>query len=307
MTGKQIRWGIAPIGWRNDDMPEIGAGNTLAHLLGDIVVAGFEGTEVGGFFPEAPILKKEIELRQLKIAGQWFSSYLIRDGLSSTAALFHQHCAFLQEVNAEVAIVSEQTYSVQNKDSNVFSRSLKPVLIDEEWTTLCKGLDVLGGIARSYGLKLAYHSHLGTVVQTKQEVDQLMKGTKPECVGLLYDTGHTFISDGDGHYIDLLETFFDRINHVHFKDVRSGIMSTCEQSGLSFRQSFIKGIFTVPGDGCIDFEPIFSRLIEGGYQGWIVVEAEQDPEIAHPLEYALRAKNYIDTRLIKRTTGSIGV
>ncbi|RQW22472.1 myo-inosose-2 dehydratase [Bacillus sp. C1-1] len=303
MTSKQIKWGIAPIGWRNDDLPEIGAGNTLAHLLSDVVVAKFEGTEVGGFFPEASILNKEIQLRQLRIVGQWFSSYLIRDGVSVTAALFHEHCAYLKEVNAEVAVVSEQTYSVQNEEQNVFALNRKPTLTDEEWEIVCQGLDRLGGIAKSYGLKLAYHSHMGTVVQTKEEVKRLMEGTNPNLVGLLYDTGHTFIADGE--YLSVLDTYCHRINHVHFKDVRKDVLTICEQDGLTFRQSFLRGMFTVPGDGCIDFEPVFLRLVKKGYQGWIVVEAEQDPEIAHPLEYALKAREYIDSKLLKKSIGTV--
>lgn len=117
MGKNEILWGIAPIGWRNDDMPEIGAGNTLQHLLSDIVVARFQGTEVGGFFPEPAILNKELKLRNLRIAGKWFSSFILRDGLGEAAKTFTLHCEYLQQVNADVAVVSEQTYSVQSLPS----------------------------------------------------------------------------------------------------------------------------------------------------------------------------------------------
>lgn len=293
--GKQdILWGIAPIGWRNDDMPEIGAGNTLQHLLSDIVVAGFQGTEAGGFFPEPSVLNKELALRNLRIAGKWFSSFIIQDGIEKTAESFTEHCDYLQKVGADAAIVSEQTYSVQGLDIDVFKK--KPHFTDEEWDTLCNGLNRLGKIAEEYGLNLTFHHHLGTGVQTAEEVDRLMEGTDPRYVHLLYDTGHAYISDGD--CMTILNKHMDRIRHVHFKDARIDIMERCRQEGKSFRQSFLQGIFTVPGDGCIDFTEVYRTLIRHDYSGWIVIEAEQDPAIANPLEYALIARKYIDSELL---------
>lgn len=293
--GKQdILWGIAPIGWRNDDMPEIGAGNTLQHLLSDIVVAGFQGTEVGGFFPEPSVLNKELALRNLRIAGKWFSSFIIQDGIEKTAESFTEHCDYLQKVGADAAIVSEQTYSVQGLDIDVFKK--KPHFSDEEWDTLCQGLNLLGKIADEYGLDMVFHHHLGTGVQTAEEVDRLMEGTDPRYVHLLYDTGHAYISDGN--CMAILNKHMDRIRHVHFKDARIDIMERCRQEGKSFRQSFLQGIFTVPGDGCIDFTEVYRTLIRHDYSGWIVIEAEQDPAIANPLEYALIARKYIDSELL---------
>ncbi len=295
MSDQTISWGIAPIGWRNDDVPEIGAGNTLSHLLSDIVVAGFEGTEVGGFFPEADVLNKELQLRGLRIAGQWFSSYIIRDGLEAAAAAFRKHCAFLREVRADIAVVSEQSHSIQSMPRSVFVD--KPVFTDEEWAVLTEGLNHLGQIAIEHGLKLAYHHHMGTGVQTLEEVDRLMADTDPALVHLLYDTGHIHVSDGD--CMELLSKHSSRIAHVHFKDVRPHVLSACRQENQSFIQSFLRGMFTVPGDGCIDYVPIYQFLQQQGYRGWIVVEAEQDPAVAHPLEYAIKARNYIDEQVLR--------
>jgi inosose dehydratase len=297
MSNQDISWGIAPIGWRNDDIPEIGKENTLSHLLSDIVVAGFQGTEVGGFFPEAKVLNKELKLRNLRIAGQWFSSFLIRDGLETVAKEFHKHCAYLQEVDADVAVVSEQTYSIQGTDKNVFTE--KPIFTNEEWSVLCQGLNELGKIAEQYDLKLVFHHHMGTGVQTIEEIDRLMEHTDPKHVHLLYDTGHIYVSDGN--YISLLNKHINRIKHVHFKDVRAAILKQCEDNGHSFLQSFLNGMFTVPGDGCIDFTEVYQLLLDYNYQGWIVIEAEQDPSIAHPLEYALIARKYIDEKILKKT------
>ncbi|WP_026691965.1 myo-inosose-2 dehydratase [Peribacillus kribbensis] len=294
MGEQTILWGIAPIGWRNDDLPEIGAGNTLSHLLSDIVVAGFQGTEVGGFFPEAQVLNKELKLRNLKIAGQWFSSFIIRDGIEEAAKAFHINCQYLKEVQASVAVVSEQTYSIQGTEKNVFSE--KPYFTDKEWEELCLGLNEFGKIAEQYNLKLVFHHHMGTGVQTIEEIDRLMENTDPSHVHLLYDTGHIFVSEGD--YLNLLNKHLNRIKHVHFKDVRKEMLEQCKHEGKSFLQSFLSGIFTVPGDGCIDFTKVYETLVSCNYQGWIVVEAEQDPSVAHPLEYALIARHYIDEKLL---------
>lgn len=301
MNEQLIRWGIAPIGWRNDDMPEIGAGNTLSHLLSDIVVAGFEGTEVGGFFPEARVLNKELELRNLRIAGQWFSSYIIRDGFDRVIEPFRAQCRYLQEVKADVIVVSEQTGSIQGAARNVFAD--KPNFEENEWEELCAGLNGLGAIASEYGLRLVYHHHMGTGVQTAEEVDRLMDGTDPARVALLYDTGHIFVSDGD--YMKLLRTHIGRIGHVHFKDARRVVLDDCRRSGKSFMQSFLSGMFTVPGDGCIDFREVYDLLVENGYRGWIVIEAEQDPDVAHPLEYALIARRYIDEQVLDRKSSQV--
>ncbi|MBM7652132.1 myo-inosose-2 dehydratase [Neobacillus cucumis] len=301
MENKKISWGIAPIGWRNDDIPEIGAENTLSHLLSDIVVAGFEGTEVGGFFPEPKVLNKELQLRNLRIAGQWFSSFIIRDGVEEAAKAFHKHCEYLKAVNAAVAVVSEQTYSIQGTEKNVFKE--KPYFTDSEWDQLCKGLNELGKIAEEYDLKLVFHHHMGTGVQTLAEIDRLMENTDPNHVHLLYDTGHIYVSDAD--YMTLLNKHINRIHHVHFKDMRLAVKEQCEKEGKSFLQSFLAGMFTVPGDGCIDFTEVYNKLLETNYSGWIVIEAEQDPSVAHPLEYALKARNYINQELIPLENGSL--
>ncbi|SDT31639.1 2-keto-myo-inositol dehydratase [Paenibacillaceae bacterium GAS479] len=294
MAVTEITWGISPIGWRNDDIPEIGAENTLGHLLGDIVVAGFAGTEVGGFFPEPDVLNKELELRGLRIAGQWFSSYIVRDGLPAVREAFAAQCRSLQRVKADVIVISEQTGSIQGLDRNVFSD--KPEFDDEQWAQLCQGLNQLGEDAEQYGLQLVYHHHMGTVVQTAPEIARLMDGTDARFVHLLYDTGHCYASDGE--VLEMLKTHIARIRHVHFKDIRQNVLDQCRAEGRSFQQSFMQGMFTVPGDGCVPFEDVYQLLLSHGYKGWIIIEAEQDPAVAHPLEYALMARRYIDRNLL---------
>lgn len=289
---KDIHVGIAPIGWRNDDIPEIGKENTYKQILSDAAFAGFEGTEVGGCYPtDTSELNKELQLRNLRLIGQWFSGFIIRDGVEQAKKDFAKHCEFLKAVHADVAVYSEQTYSIQGTEKCVYTE--KPYLTNEEWVLLGKGLNELGDVANSYGIKLVFHHHLGTVVQTKEEVDRLMEITDPTKVHLLYDTGHIFVSDND--YMSLLRGHIDRIAHVHFKDVRPNKLEEAKAANKSFLDSFLHGMFTVPGDGCINYKEICNFLVENDYKGWIVVEAEQDPAIANPLEYALMGRKYIDT------------
>lgn len=288
----KIHVGIAPIGWRNDDIPEIGKENTYKQILSDAVLAGFEGTEVGGCYPTDPDeLNKELSLRDTRIIGQWFSGYLIRDGINQAKQDFEKHCAFLKAVNADIAVYSEQTYSIQGTDKCVYTE--KPDFSDAEWETLASGLNELGEIANRYGLKLAFHHHMGTGVQTKAEVDRLMAATDPNKVHLLYDTGHIFVSDGNA--LEILHSHFNRIAHVHFKDVRGKKLEECKQANKSFLGSFLHGMFTVPGDGDISYQEIYDYLIQNHYEGWIVIEAEQDPKTANPLEYARLGKNFMDS------------
>lgn len=294
MGSEKIKFGIAPIGWRNDDIPEIGKENTYKQILSDAKIAGFSGTEVGGCYPRDPEeMNKELSLRGMDLIGQWFSSFVIRDGIDAVSKEFTEFCSFLEAVNADVAVVSEQTYSVQGTSKSVYSA--KPYFSDEEWQKLADGLNKMGEIALSHNVKLVFHHHMGTGVQTLSEVDRLMEMTDPEKVFLLYDTGHIYVSDGET--MPLLEKHFNRIAHVHFKDVRDAKLEECRKKDMSFLDSFLAGMFTVPGDGNIDFKPVYDYLINNDYEGWIVIEAEQDPKVANPLEYAQMGRKYINDRL----------
>lgn len=290
-----IKWGIAPIGWRNDDIPSIGKENNFRQLLSDVALAGFQGTEVGGFFPGPDEINYETKLRNLQIAGQWFSSFIIRDGIEKASEAFEKHCQFLSEIHAPIAVVSEQTYTIQRSDTaDIFTD--KPHFTDAEWDEVCKGLNKYGEIAKKYGIKVAYHHHMGTGIQTKEETDRLMANTDPDLVGLLYDTGHIYVSDGD--YLSLLKDHIDRIVHVHFKDVRKKQEDDSRNRKLTFQQAFLNGMFTVPGDGDLDFKPVIDELVKNNYKGWIIVEAEQDPAKQNPLEMAQIAHKYIQNELI---------
>ncbi|MDR0710291.1 MAG: TIM barrel protein, partial [Spirochaetaceae bacterium] len=178
---------------------------------------------------------------------------------------------------------------IQGQEKPIFDA--KPVFTGEEWNRLCAGLNKLGALAAEKGMKLVYHHHMGTGVQTAAEIDRLMENTDPALLGLLYDTGHLVFSGED--HLALLDKWMKRIGHVHLKDIRPAIHKKVIAEKWSFLKAVKEGTFTVPGDGCINFVPVFEVLKNAGYSGWWVVEAEQDPAKANPLEYAIKARNYI--------------
>ncbi|MDO6355664.1 myo-inosose-2 dehydratase [Caloramator sp. CAR-1] len=291
LSKEKVKLGIAPIAWTNDDMPELGAENTFEQCISEMALAGFEGSEVGNKYPKDPnILKKALELRNIKIASAWFSAFLTTRPLEETVNAFIKHRDFLYEMGAKVIVVSEQGHSIQGKmDMPIFDA--KPIFTDEEWEALSKGLNYLGKLALEKGMKVVYHHHMGTGIQTEEEIDRLMEMTDPEAVYLLFDTGHLTFSGEDPEKV--LRKYINRIKHVHLKDVRKDVLEKVKKEKLSFLKAVKEGVFTVPGDGMIDFEPIFKILDENNYEGWLIVEAEQDPAKANPFEYALKARKFI--------------
>ncbi|MCI7249189.1 MAG: myo-inosose-2 dehydratase [Clostridiales bacterium] len=288
----KVKLGIAPIAWTNDDMPDLGSENTFEQCVSEMALAGFTGCEVGNKYPKDPkVLGKALELRNMEICNQWFSSFLISRPFDEVEAEFRNQLEFLRAMGAKVIGASEQSYSVQGQmDTPVFGH--KYVMNDEEWNLLCDGLNKLGKIAKEeYGISLTFHHHMGTVVQDADEVERLMNGTDPEYLSLLYDTGHFAYCGADP--LEMVRKYKDRIKHVHLKDIRKEVVEQVKREELSFLAGVRMGAFTVPGDGCIDFEPIFKVLEDNGYEGYMLVEAEQDPAKANPLEYAIKARKYI--------------
>ena len=204
---------------------------------------------------------------------------------------FRAQLEFLKAMGAKVIGASEQSYSVQGQENTpVFGH--KYVMNDQEWDIFCDGMNRLGKIAKEeYGIALTFHHHMGTVVQDPDEVERMMANTDPEYVSLLFDTGHFTYCGADP--LEMVTKYADRIKHVHLKDIRPEVVEKVKKENLSFLQGVRMGTFTVPGDGCIDFEPIFKVLEENNYEGYMLVEAEQDPAKANPLEYAIKARKFI--------------
>ncbi|OLN23899.1 myo-inosose-2 dehydratase [Domibacillus antri] len=288
---KQVKLAIAPIGWTNDDLPELGGEATFEQCISEMALAGFTGSEVGNKYPrDTGILKKALELRGISIASAWFSSFLTSKPFEDTKAAFIEHRDFLHEMGADVIVVSEQGNSIQGQmETPVFDQ--KPVFTEEEWQLLVDGLHRLGDLAAEKDMKIVYHHHMGTGIQTTDEIARLMDETDADKVSLLYDTGHLVFSGED--HLHILKTYMDRIRHVHLKDIRAEVAQKVRDEKWSFLRAVKGGVFTVPGDGVIDFKPVFEALSEAGYTGWFVVEAEQDPALANPFEYALKARRYI--------------
>ena len=283
--------GIAPIGWTNDDMPDLGKENTFEQTASEMALAGFTGSEVGSHYPTDPeVLKKALDLRGMTICNQWFSSFLISRPYEETEEAFIRQCDFLLKVGATCIGVSEQSYSIQGRLDQPI-QSGKYVMNEEEWQKLTTGLNRLGKIAKIKGMKLTFHHHMGTVVQTEEEIDRLMAETDPKYVSLLFDSGHLSFAGIDPEKV--LMKHVSRVGHVHLKDLRKAVVEQSRKEGWSFLKGVRAGTFTVPGDGDVDFAPIFRILEDADYQGWVVVEAEQDPALANPLEYAMKARKYI--------------
>lgn len=291
MSKNKIKLGCAPIAWTNDDMPELGSENTFEQCISEMALAGYVGTEIGNKYPKDPeVLKDYLKPRNLKVASAWFSAFLTTKPFEETKKEFIKHRDFLHAMGAKVIVVAEQGHSIQGKiEQPVFQN--KPYFTDEEWDKLTKGLEALGELAHEKNMEIVYHHHMGTGVQTTEEIDRLMENIDPDKVKLLFDTGHLVFSGEDP--IEIFNKYKSRIKHIHFKDIRREVAKEVKEKKDSFLNAVKKGTFTVPGDGMIDFKPIMKAIQESGYEGWIVVEAEQDPSKANPYKYALKARRYI--------------
>ena len=286
----KVNLACAPIAWTNDDLPDLGAENTFEQCVSEMALAGFTGSEIGNKYPkDVKTLKHKLDVRGMRICNAWFSSLLLSEGYEATIEAFIKHRDFLHALGAKVIGASEQGNSIQGKDVSIFGE--KPVYTDEQWELIAKGFNEMGRLAKEKGMYFTVHHHMGTGVQTEAEIDKLMEITDPDLVYLLFDTGHLSFSGED--VIGVLKKYVHRTKHVHLKSIRKDIIEEAKEKGYSFLDSVRAGSFTVPGDGDFDFTPVFDVLDEAGYEGWVVVEAEQDPAKANPYEYAVLARNYI--------------
>jgi len=276
-----IRFGVSPIAWINDDMPEIGGSTSVETILADARDIGFSGIELGGKFPRDPIALKELLDRfDLELVGGWYSAALLtRTGDEEIEAL-QPHLDLLRAMGCKVFILAETSNAIHGDRSQPLAGT--PRMKDHDWARFGGRLTSVADYIDSCGLRFAYHHHLGTVVERSADLEQFLAHTGPN-VGLTIDTGHAMLGGIDP--AELIRRVPSRVAHVHCKDVRGKIYGDISRSGGSFLEGVLAGMFTVPGDGDLDYANIMCALSEIGYSGWIIVEAEQDPEVADPRQY----------------------
>lgn len=283
--------GITPTGWTNDDYPALGDHISFGQCVSEMALAGYEGCSVGHKFPRDPdVLERELSQRGLRVSEPWSSTYFTVNNMRErTFEAFHESMNFIKRMGGKSVVVAELGHAVHQQPVPPIAN--KPIFNDDQWKAMTDGLNQLGRIAAESDMQLCYHHHMGTGVMFRPEVDRLMAETDPEVVHLLLDTGHLYWAGDDP--LDMARAYASRIRHVHLKDIRHDVMVRCNETNRTFIESVMEGVFTVPGDGAIDFAPIFQVLADANFAGWLMVEAEQDALKANPLEYARMARAYI--------------
>jgi len=278
----RIRLGINPLTWTNDDMPELGAATPLETCLAEGKQAGFAGFELGNKFPrDAAMLRPILARHGLDLVSGWYGSRLLERDVDAEMATAEAHISLLLAMGCKVMVHAEVARAIHGAKTVPLSQ--RPVMTDADWAIFAPRLAEFARRLKARGLWLAYHHHMGTVIETQAEIDRLMAVTGPE-VGLLLDSGHLSFSGGDPALA--ARQHAGRIVHVHCKDIRRAVLQDVSARDLPFLAAVLEGVFTVPGDGCVDYRAVLKPLAEAGYAGWLVVEAEQDPAKAHPLTYA---------------------
>jgi inosose dehydratase len=286
----EIRLGMSPISWSNDDLPQLGGDTPLEVCLRETRMAGFTGTETGGKFPKQPdALSAVLNEHDLSLVSGWYSGTLIHNDIASEIEQITPQLALFKEVGASVIVYGETYKTIQNQQSCPLSTRLK--LSEFDVAEYGKKLTHLAEHCAEQGVPLTFHHHMGTAVESENEMDSLMSNTG-EAVGLLLDTGHLLFAGGN--ISSVISNHGSRINHVHTKDIRSKVMNSINKQENSFLDSVLRGVFTVPGDGMIDYDGVMRELYSAGYEGWVIIEAEQDPAKANPLEYAKIGFNALD-------------
>ena len=290
-----VKLGVAPIAWSNDDMPELGGETTLEQCLEEASHAGYIGIESGGKFPKDSLeLIPKLEKYNLSLCSGWYGANLRKNSVKEEKQYLQQQLKLFQDCKSPCIVFAEVSGSIQGDPNRKLST--RPQMNIEEWKNFCEKISEIGKYLEDQGMPLAYHHHMGTVIETQEDTERLMEDTH-DSVKLTLDTGHMLFAKGDSKKI--FENYNSRIKHVHCKDIRKNVLEKSLKEDLSFREAFLEGAFTVPGDGCIDYKPLFDILKKNNYSGWLVVEAEQDPQKANPLEYAIKGYKYLTETLKK--------
>ena len=276
----KAKLGMSPIAWWNDDLPQLSDDVSLEECLRQSRSAGFTGMEKGRRFPESaaemlPILKKA----DVTLCGGWFSGTIVNESIEANKQRIQPMIDLFKAVNAPCIVYGEVGRSIQGDQSKPLAT--KPRLSDAEMKDYGAKMSEFATWVEAQGMPLVYHHHMAAVVETEPELDAFMANST---ISLLFDAGHMAFAGGD--VLRCIDKHHKRIRHVHTKDVRMEVINTLDRSKESFLDAVIKGAFTVPGDGSLDFAAIVKKLAGHGYEGWFVVEAEQDPKKAPPLKMA---------------------
>jgi inosose dehydratase len=297
--GLDVRIGINPISWSNDDLPSLGGETPLEVALAEGAAIGYEGFELGNKFPREPVaLRKVLDAHGLALVSGWYSGRLARHSVEEEIMAVREHLALLAECGAKVMVYGEVADSIQGADVPLYKRPR--FTRASQWREYGERLTAFAGHTLSRGVRLAYHHHMGAYVETPADVDRLMENVGDD-VGLLFDTGHITFAGGDA--VAMLERHVARVCHVHCKDVRPDVIRLARNRNWSFLEAVIDGAFTVPGDGAVDFRGIVDILRRHGYRGWLVVEAEQDPVVAPAYRYADMGYRHL-MRLVQNGRGT---
>jgi inosose dehydratase len=282
MPASAIRIGINPISWSNDDLPALGGETPLSTALSEGKEIGYQGFELNGKFPkDAEGVADVLKPYDLALVSGWYSSRLASRSVAEEIEAIAGHVELLKHNGANVLVYGEVADSIQGQRIRLVERPR--FHSDSAWQEYADKLTELARFTLSQGVRLAYHHHMGAYVESPEDIDQLMARTGSE-VGLLFDSGHCYMGGGDP--LQVLRKHIGRVCHVHFKDVRKPVVQLARNNLWSFPDCIVNGTFTVPGDGDIDFAALLDVLIDAGYQGWLVVEAEQDPAVAPSYVYA---------------------
>ena len=287
-----IKLGIAPINWCNDDDPTLGQDITFEQCIKEMAQSGYAGTEMGNKYPkDSALLNQSLKSKGLELASAWFSTRFTElEHYDATLSQFLDHISFMRAMGASFINVCECGHSIQNTLLPVLGQK-RPQFDKLQWEKLIQGLHAIGRMAHDYQMQIVYHYHAGTGVFTEAEIDYLMQHTSPELVALLLDTGHAAFAGVNP--VSLIKKYGKRIRYVHLKDIRGHVLNDVTNREDNFMDAVRAGVFTVPGDGDIDFSAVILELRKHDYKGWFIVEAEQDPAKAPPLEYARKAFDYL--------------
>jgi len=279
-----IRYGTNPIAWANDDDRTLGANIPTERILREAAEIGFDGIENGHRWPDDPeALKRLLGSYGLAFISGWYSCALLVRSVDEEIAAVQPQLAKLKRNGCKVCIVCETSNSIQGDPAPL---SESPVLSPKEMTAFSARIEAFADYLASEGIDLVYHHHMGTVVETPAEIDAFMAATGP-ATKLLFDSGHCYFGGDGADPLPVLERHIGRVRHFHAKNVRPAVMRKTREAGMSFMDGVRAGVFTVPGDpeGGVDFKPLLMSLAAHDYDGWIVIEAEQDPDIRSPFEY----------------------